>query len=201
MGCCSKVLWAHHVHQLPWQQLPWAPWRRVPRITPLNYAAQGTILEIVPFAKSVDFCLVLINSQMHSWLTSDGRNHHCILSCPLKYFVGREERTKCLSCEAISLLWAPLCEVNNQGRLLLHGCQQGWYLLYLPLPSDIRHLRGAVSSINASFHGCVYLQNGSRCLLTWISVYWIYTLCLDQRNIKLIFIDRMCQVQIKLRIF
>lgn len=145
--------------------------------------------------------LVIINSQMHSWLTSDGRSHHCILSCPLKYSFGREERTK------VSFLRGHLLTVSTTswgkqpGRLLLHGCQQGWYLLYLPLPSDTRHLRGAVSSINASFHGCVYLQNGSRCLLTWISVYWIYTLCLDQRNIKLIFIDRMCQVQIKLRIF
>lgn len=48
----------------------WAPWRRVPRITPLNYAAQGTILEVPPFAKSVECCLVQINSQIHSWLTS-----------------------------------------------------------------------------------------------------------------------------------
>lgn len=112
----------------------WAPWRRVPQITPLNCVAQGTILEIAPFARSVECCLVQINSQMHSWLTSDGRSHQCILPCPLKYCVGREERTK-VSFMRVHLLTVSTTSGGEQPvQATTCGCQQGWYLLDLPLP-------------------------------------------------------------------
>lgn len=63
--------------------------------------------------------------------------------------------------------------------------QQGWWVLHLPLHSDVRDLKGSVQC-SCKFSLVYLLWNRSRCVLTQGSAYWVCTPCLKRGSIALI---------------
>lgn len=124
---------------------------------------------------------------MDSWFKLDCRNLSVSPLSPKVFCLGKGKELIVFPVSPVSFCQFKHClmgQITRAGYYCVTA-QQGWWVLRLPLHSDVRGARGSAQR-SCKFSLVYLLQNRSWCVFTRVSVHWVCTSRLEQRNIKLI---------------